>query len=282
MNLEQKSIALISASIVLYCNDYLEVKRAILSFFQSKLRGVLYLIDNSPDNRLKTLERLHVSVLYIFTGRNLGYGSGHNIALKKAISKGYVYHVVLNPDVCFDENVLPILCEYMEKNMNVGNVLPEVISSFGEKQKLAKLLPTPFDLLFRRFVPIKALRDWHNKTYELRSFNDNSIINAPFLSGCFMLLRTSALLKVGLFDEKFFMYLEDVDLNRRIHSLYKTHFYPHVSIYHRHDKGSYRKWKLMLYHVSSAIRYFNKWGWFIDYDRKKINNVVLKSQINKR
>ena len=126
----------------------------------------------------------------------------------------------------FDENVLPFLCEYMDKNIDVGNALPKVISSDGEEQGLAKLLPTPFDLLLRRFIPIKALKEWRNKTYELHSFQDHQTINAPSLSGCFMFLRTSALRKVGLFDEKFFMYLEDVDLNRRIHSLYKTHYYP--------------------------------------------------------
>ncbi len=148
--------------------------------------------------------------------------------------------------------------------------MPKVISSIGEEQGLAKLLPTPFDLLLRRFVPINALKRWRNKTYELNSYMDNCTINAPSLSGCFMFLRTSALRKVGLFDEKFFMYLEDVDLNRRIHRLYKTHYYPKVSISHRHDKGSYKKWKLMFYHVKSAITYFNKWGWFLDLERKKV------------
>jgi len=281
MNFKLKNITLISGSIVIYRNDYFEIERAVLSFFQSNLGGVLYLIDNSPDDRLKILERLHVSIVYIYTGCNLGFGSGHNIAIKKAISEGYAYHVVLNPDVYFDENVLSVLCDYMDKNTDVGNVLPEVISSVGEKQRLAKLLPTPFDLILRRFIPVKALKEWCNKTYELHSFQNNCIINAPFLSGCFMFLRTSALRKVGFFDEKFFMYLEDVDLNRRIHSLYKTHFYPNVSIYHRHDKGSYRNWKLMFYHVRSAIQYFNKWGWFIDRERQKINDFVFKTQAKK-
>ena len=279
MNTKQKSIGRISASVVVYQNDYDEIKRAVLSFFKSKLGGLLYLIDNSPDDRLKILEQLNDSIVYIFNDRNIGYGAGHNIAIKKSMSKGYAYHLVLNPDVFFDENVLPFLCEYMDKNIDVGNALPKVISSDGEEQGLAKLLPTPFDLLLRRFIPIKALKEWRNKTYELHSFQDHQTINAPSLSGCFMFLRTSALRKVGLFDEKFFMYLEDVDLNRRIHSLYKTHYYPKVSISHRHDKGSYRNWKLMFYHVKSAIQYFNKWGWFIDLERKKINDLVFESEV---
>jgi GT2 family glycosyltransferase len=217
--------------------------------------------------------------VYVFNGSNIGYGSAHNIAIKKSINQGYTYHVVLNPDVYFDKKVIPTLFEYMEKNGDIGNVLPEVISSVGEKQRLAKLLPTPVDLFFRRFIPVKALQEWRNNTYELNLFHDRCIINAPSLSGCFMFLRISALQKVGLFDENFFMYLEDVDLNRRIHNHYKTHFYPKVYIYHRHDKGSYRNWRLMFYHVRSAIQYFNKWGWLLDCERKKINNEVLKSQV---
>ncbi|MBN1114800.1 MAG: glycosyltransferase family 2 protein, partial [Oligoflexia bacterium] len=65
--------------------------------------------------------------------------------------------------------------------------------------------------------------------------------------------------------------LEDVDLSRRIHSRYKTLYYPDVKIIHEHRKGSYTSRGLMGCHVLSAIRYFNKWGWVFDAERKKIN-----------
>lgn len=101
-------------------------------------------------------------------------------------------------------------------------------------------------------------------------------MEVPYLSGCFMFIRTKVLEKVGLFDERFFMYLEDTDLSRRIHKISKTIYYPYVHIYHEYGKGSYKNLKLLKYHIDSAIKYFNKWGWFFDKERDFINKTTLK------
>ena len=84
-------------------------------------------------------------------------------------------------------------------------------------------------------------------------------MNVPYLSGCFMFL-TSVLKKIGLFDENIFMYLEDTDINRRIHSKYKTTFYPKLEITHEYNKELYKNKKLLIFYIKSAIYYFNKWG----------------------
>jgi GT2 family glycosyltransferase len=86
-----------------------------------------------------------------------------------------------------------------------------------------------------------------------------------------MFIRTEAIKKIGLFDERFFMYMEDIDLSRRINKIYNTCYYPKVKIYHGHARESYRINKLFLIHIVSAIRYFNKWGWFSDIERISIN-----------
>lgn len=104
----------------------------------------------------------------------------------------------------------------------------------------------------------------------------NKIMNVPNLSGCFMFLRVDALKHVGLFDENIFMYLEDVDLNRRIHKHYKTIYYPKEEIIHEYKKASYGSRKLLGYHILSTIYYFNKWGWFFDKDRNIINNQLTQ------
>ena len=95
-----------------------------------------------------------------------------------------------------------------------------------------------------------------------------------------MFLRVSVLKDVGIFDERFFMYLEDIDLCRRIHRNFKTIFYPHANIIHRHEKASFKSIKMRLVHVISAFRYFNKYGWFFDSERSSINeNVIRKYNI---
>ena len=105
-------------------------------------------------------------------------------------------------------------------------------------------------------------------------------MNVPYLSGCFMLLRTSTLEDVGLFDERFFLYPEDIDLTRRIHKKYKTLFYPYVSVIHEYGRGSYKSMKLLYFHIVNMCRYFNKWGWFFDKERKEINARCIAENIS--
>lgn len=259
----------INASIVLYHNHEEQLQKAIHSFLNTSLKVKLYLVDNSSDDRLKHLQQMDERIEYIFNNANLGYGSAHNIAIRKSLAAGVPYHLVLNPDVYFEEDVLPKLLTHMEQNKDVGNIMPQILYPNGEKQYLCKLLPTPTDLILRRFIPFHSWKEKRNERYELRSSGYDKIMNVPSLSGCFMFLRISVLEEVGLFDEKYFMYLEDTDLNRRIHSRYKTVFYPEAEIFHEYAKESYRNYKLLKYHIRSAIHYFNKWGWFFDQERKK-------------
>jgi GT2 family glycosyltransferase len=267
----------INASIVLYHNKKEQLIKAINSFLNTDLNVKLYLIDNSSNDNLKELAKLDNRIEYIFNNANLGYGTGHNIAMRKSVEDGALYHVVLNPDVYFESGVLEKLLDYMENHQDVGNIIPQVRYPDGEIQHLCKLLPTPTDLILRRFIPLKSWKEKRNETYELRFTGYDKVMNVPSLSGCFMFLRTSVLEEIGLFDEKIFMYLEDVDLNRRIHSKYKTIFYPKVEIVHEYGKESYVNKKLLKYHIQSAIYYFNKWGWIFDKERDEINQKFLKS-----
>jgi len=269
----------INGSIVLYHDEKEKVKKTIRSFLNTNLAAKLYLIDNSSNDNLKELKNIYERIEYIFNNANLGYGKAHNIAIRKSIDENIKYHLVLNPDIYFEEGVLEELYDFMEKNPDVGLVMPKVLYPDGKIQYLCKLLPTPFDLFGRRFLnkgPLKKYIEKRNEIYELRFTGYNKIMEVPYLSGCFMFIRTEMLKKVGLFDERFFMYLEDTDLSRRIHRVAKTIYYPYVHIYHEHQKGSYKNLKLLKIHIESAIKYFNKWGWFNDPERETINKKTLE------
>lgn len=268
-------IVQISASIVLYHNDERQLRKVIESFFHTSLDLKLYLIDNSLNDELRKLESLDKRIKYIYNDGNLGYGTAHNIAIKKSIGENIPYHIVLNPDIYFKNNVIEELFSYMEEHENIGNIIPQVLYPDNEIQHLSKLLPTPVDLIFRRFIPFKKWKEKRNDKYELKFSGYDKIMNVPSLSGCFMFLRNDVLKDVGLFDENIFMYLEDTDLNRRIHSKYRTIFYPKVSIVHEYAKESYVNKKLLVYHIKSAIYYFNKWGWVFDKERNEINKKCL-------
>ena len=268
----------LSASIVLYNTKIDELKRVIDSYFTYPGEKQLFLVDNSPSDNLKEIVKIYPNnnIYYIFNNENMGYGKAHNIAIKKSIEQNLPYHIILNPDIIIEKNTLEKLTNYMEQHPEVGNIMPKIIYPDGELQYLCKLLPSPIDLIFRRFIPIKRWKDAINERYELHSFGYDKIKNIPNLSGCFMFLRTEALKKVGLFDENIFMYLEDIDLNRRIHSKYKTIYYPDAIVIHEHQKESYKNRRLLKAHIQSAIYYFNKYGWLFDKERTTINKNVLK------
>jgi len=267
----------VAGSIVLYNNDVQELKEAIQSFLRSTLVESLYLIDNSPQDDLKFLKDLDVRIIYIFNPSNPGFGAAHNIALREAIEKKIQYHLVLNPDVYYTDDVIESLVNYMDIHHEIGNIMPKILYPDGSLQYLAKLLPTPYDWIGRRFNPFKKMVNARNEVFELRFTNYENIMDVPYLSGCFMFLNVKALEKVGLFDDGIFMYGEETDLCRRlIEADFRTVFYPEIKIYHHFKKGSHKSWRLTKIGIQSAIYYFNKWGWFFDSQRKKINNKTLK------
>ena len=268
---------LINGSIVLYHNQKEQLIKAIDSFLNTDLQVRLYLIDNSLNDDLRELAKIDDRIEYIFNNANLGYGAAHNIAMKKSIEEGTSYHVVLNPDIYFESKVIETLYKYMETHQDIGHIMPKVLYPDGINQNLCKLLPSPLDLFARRFIPVESFVDKINNRYELNFFNYSEIVEIPFLSGCFMFLRVDVLKQDCLFDDNFFMYLEDADLTRRISRISKTIFYPKVSIYHEYQRGAHKSKKLLWFFIQSTFIYFNKYGWFFDKERKNRNNKILKS-----
>lgn len=266
----------ITASIVAYRTPADVLQRAIRSVLQSDFDGELHVVDNSPTDALRSF--CH-EVQYIFNGKNLGFGAAHNVAMRKCCDTSK-YHLVLNPDVYFGSGVITGLVSFMDHNEAVGAVMPKILYPDGSLQHLCKLLPSPADLVLRRFLhgSFKKLLHHRMSVYELRHKSYDRVLSVPYLSGCFMLLRTSALKKVGLFDERIFMYIEDADLTRRIHRYFDTIYFPGVAAHHEYSRGSYKSFRLLTYHVAAAVYYFNKWGWFHDPERNRINSRVMMQE----
>ncbi|MBI1768791.1 MAG: glycosyltransferase family 2 protein [Bacteroidetes bacterium] len=265
------------ASIVVYKTDSVQLRQVMDCFLSSSVTGHLTVIDNSPTDQLRQLCEAS-GADYVFNGKNLGYGRGHNIALVKSLNKS-LYHLVLNPDVYFEQDALEKIFHFMEEHPQAGLAMPKVFSAEGQLQMLCKLLPTPLDLASRRFFPFDGWFKKLNGRYEMRNTGYGHVMNVPFLSGCFMFLRTTAIKQVGVFDERFFLYAEDTDLSRRLHEQFHTLFFPGAEIRHVHARGSYKDFWLTIQNLKSAIQYFNKWGWFFDADRMAINQRA-QMQVN--
>ena len=271
-----------TACIVTYNTDQKELTQIIGCFQKTKLKFKLWISDNSEKDTLRNFIKNFSDdrIEYIFNNSNNGFGSGHNIVLKKLMDDNFKekaeFHIILNADIIFEENTIEKMIDYMRKNPEIGQIGPKIYESSGEVNKSCRLLPTPLNLIFRRFFPIKSIVDKMDYNYEMRWCDYNSIMEIPILSGCLMFIRTDILKNVGMFDTRYFMYMEDYDLCRRIGQKYKVIFYPEVKIIHKHGKASYKTRKMMIAHINSAIKYFNKWRWFFDKERKTRNKECIK------
>ena len=122
---------------------------------------------------------------------------------------------------------------------------------------------------------------FYSLSYQLEHFGYDKQFEVPYVSGCFMFLRTNDLRKTDCFDERFFMYPEDIDLSRRIASVSRVLFNPEFVITHYYGGATHKKIKSFLVHTFNMFKYFNKWGWFFDNSRKTMNQRTLQ-QFDKR
>lgn len=265
----------LSISLVTYKSNKAVLTETIQSVLNSEgLSFKLYIVDNSPTDEIKDWfddKRIE----YIFNNKNIGFGAAHNVVMKDNNKLGR-YHLVLNPDIRFDSHVLKSLLKYMDSHIDVGNIIPKVYYPNGTLCPVCRLLPTPANLFFRMFIPFKSWRQKAANIYLMNFCDFNKTINAPYLSGCFMFIRSKALEDIGVFDDKMFMYAEDVDLSRRIHAKYLTLYYPDLSITHIGSEESHKKLRLLKIHIKSCVYYMNKWGWIFDNERRAINRRAIE------
>ena len=264
---------MLNVSIVLYQPDWQQVTQLTQAILHSTAINQVYLVDNSPTKSTQ-LPIQSPKVTYLHPGRNLGYGAAHNIAIRESIYDNIPFHLVINPDIILNSSVLDQMLQFIHSHPEIGSLMPKVVYPNGQLQYLCKLLPSPFDVFGRRFLPRKWIEK-RNSTYEMRTSGYDKLMNVPYLSGCFMLLRIQAVQKARLFDERFFMYPEDMDLTRRIHRDYLTVYFPHATIIHNHEKASYKSLKMLWIHITNMCKYFNKWGWFCDKERTLFNQTAI-------
>ena len=265
---------MLNISIVLYRPNWEEeVLPLVEELLRVKHLRKLYLLDNSEDRELHPKSEIkHPKLRYMHMASNLGYGKAHNIALRESAYHKTAFHLVMNSDIRVKAEDIDAMHDWMLVNSEVGLLMPKVLNPDGTQQYLAKRLPTPLDVFGRRFLP-EILMARRNRRYELRDLDLTRPVNAPYLSGCFMFLRTKAAVEAGLFDERYFMYPEDIDLTRTIHRCYLTLYYPEWTIVHAHARDSYKNKHMLWVHIQNMCRYFNKWGWFFDKERRLFNKL---------
>lgn len=259
----------IIASIVIYKHTYNDIKETLKSLISTSSIEKVILVDNDSSEWASAYK--HPKIIYEKSEGNFGFGYAHNIAINK-YAKESNFFLICNPDIYFEFSEFDNFFNFV-KTRNEGLFLPKIVYANGQEQYGARLLPSPLHLFVRRFSPSYAFK--LDKDYLLKNYLIEKPIFAPYLSGCFMLFNSSKLIALEGFDERFFMYMEDVDLSRRCAEHFGTVYYPLAQVVHIHEKASYKSKKLLKAHLKSAIQYFNKWGWFYDVGRKKLNIKCL-------
>lgn len=262
---------MIIVSIVIYKHSYLDLKPTIDSLLSVSIISKIILIDNDSSYWAQNL--LNDRIFYVQSDGNFGFGYGHNLAIKKYAQESE-YFLICNPDIVFQKEQFDSFLDFI-KNRTEGLFLPKIVYPNGDDQYGARLLPSPLNLFARRFS--KKLAIILDDKYLLKKNKINDAVFVPYLSGCFMLFRSKCLLELGGFDERFFMYMEDVDISRRCAEKFGTLYCPQFSIIHAHEQASYKNKKLLKAHLRSAILYFNKWGWVYDPIRRSLNEQCLDS-----
>jgi len=250
----------VSISIVTYNNgDIIKdtVNNLINHIGDSDYR--IYLIDNNSQDKtiniLKKIKNDNEKITVIFNNNNLGFGAAHNKVLDKINSH---YHLVMNPDITIENNIIVDLIDYMNKYNKIGLLTPLIKFPDGSIQYSCRRKITFVDLLIRRFLPVffEERQDYHI----MKDKNYDKPFEVEFASGSFMFFRTEILKKICGFDDNFFMYLEDADITRRVNKVSKTVFFPYNYVIHKWERGSYKNFKLFIYHLRSLFYYFKKWG----------------------
>tara|TARA_B110000483_G_scaffold185805_1_gene219852 strand:- start:3639 stop:4424 length:786 start_codon:yes stop_codon:yes gene_type:complete len=249
----------ITACIVLHNEGLEELTKTINCFLSVSLKKKLFLVDNTPDKRFEKVFN-HADIVYAGSGKNLGFGLGHNSVLK-SIQGFSKFHLVLNPDVVFKSSTLLNLILELERTKDAAMIAPKVSFPSGAHQFSCRRYPSITELFARRFPFLKSLF----KATIFKGIYGDKMLTEPFfaeyITGCFQLYKTEDFVNLKGFDERYFLYMEDVDICKKMDVLGKKKIYfPQEEITHVLKRGSSKNFKLFLWHTSSAVKYFLKWG----------------------
>jgi len=193
----------------------------------------VFVVDNnSVDGSCAMVKHKFPKVKLIENKENVGFAKANNQAIRIASGK---YILLLNPDTLVEENSFDKIVSFMDLHPDAGGLGVKMINGKGEFLPESKRgLPTPMVSFFKIFGLAKLFPNSRRfGQYHLSYLNKDEISKVDVLSGAFMLLRKTVLDKIGLLDEAFFMYGEDIDLSYRITQVgYNNYYYPNTTIIH--------------------------------------------------
>jgi GT2 family glycosyltransferase len=192
---------------------------------------------------------------------NVGYGRGHNLALRTTEA---TYHLVLNPDAIMAPTAIAESLRFLDEHPGTAWLSPQSRDEDGDLLYLCKRYPSVLVLGLRGFAPAPLRRLFRRvlHRYERRDLPQTAPTQGiDVASGCYMFLRTAVVAPLGGFDPSYFMYFEDTDLSLRVARVASIAYVPSVEIVHLGGHAAKKGLKHNLMFFRSAFTFFRTHGW---------------------
>jgi GT2 family glycosyltransferase len=198
----------------------------------AELSAEIIVVDNASSDGTAEMVRSRFSECrFIETGANMGFARGNNIGLKTAKGK---YICLINPDVNVPPECLAKMISFMEQNPGIGLLGPKMLARDGLARRSGMRFPTLWNVFLRSIGADKLLKGKAGSgNWLMNDFHFDQLRDMDVLNGWFWMARREAVNRVGLLDEDFFMYAEDMDWCKRFHSKqWRVVFYPDAEATH--------------------------------------------------
>ncbi len=254
------------AAVVVHYGSIVQLNSCLASLRNSAQKVACVVVDNSPHSSTRELRDSWPEVEFVYPKRNLGFGAGVNFGIARVSERSDVI-LVLNPDVRVGEDCISRLSRALGET-DVAIAAPRLIAVDGRVQKSARRFPSPIADICRR-TPLghtrfgrRVLERYLGPATEL-----DRVGSVDWVVGACMLVDRAAGDALGWFDERFFLYFEDVDLCARAWSAgYRVVLDPAAVARHVHVRASAGKFRLSAfqrYHITSAAKFYLKHPRFI-------------------
>lgn len=231
---------------------------SILADLQTCTLEIIVIDNASTDGSVEMVRQKFPQVRLIASEVNLGYTGGNNLGITTSQGR---YILLLNPDTEVVGDALSQMVAYMDAHPNVGALGPQLLNPDGSVQSSRRRFPT----LCTAFVESTVIQQWWPDNRILRRYYvqdrpDDAISEVDWVTGACILLRREAVEQVGLLDDDFFMYSEELDWCRRARDAgWKVVYLPTAQVIHHEGKSSEQV--LPFRHIrfqTSKIHYFRK------------------------
>ncbi|MBN2382313.1 glycosyltransferase family 2 protein [bacterium] len=237
---------------------------------RGEIRLEVWVVDNnSSDQSAQMVAREFPQVRLTVLEKNLGFGAANNIALRQVDSD---FVLLLNPDTIVLEGALQQLIVALRQRDTVGIIGPQILNGKRRIDRSCRRFPT-MPVALHQYTVFKHLKMFQNahRRYVMSDFDHAREHAVDQLMGACMLIRREVFERVGWFDERFFMYYEEVDLCYRAKQAgFDIVYWPQAQIVHLSDQSTHQVWNEMLFRkIQSLLFYFTK-------TRGRIKNLIFR------